>query len=37
MAGRVDWYLELASELTGETYRQSVQVYPMGDPFALFE
>ena len=37
MAGRVDWYLALASELTGETYRQSVQVYPMGDPFALFE
>ena len=37
MAERVRWYLELASELTGETYRQSVQVYPMGDPFALFE
>ena len=37
MAGRVDWYLALASDLTGEEYRQSVQVYPMGDPFALFE
>ena len=37
MAGRVEWYLALASELTGEIYRQSVQVYPMGDPFALFE
>ena len=37
MAERVRWYLEFASELTGETYRQSVQVYPMGDPFALFE
>ena len=37
MAERVDWYLNLASELTGETYRQSVQVYPTGDPFALFE
>ena len=36
-AERVRWYLDLASELTGETYRQSVQVYPMGDPFALFE
>ena len=37
MAERVNWYLERASELTGETYRQSVQVYPTGDPFALFE
>ena len=37
MQERVDWYLKRASELTGETYRQSVQVYPAGDPFALFE
>ena len=36
MAERVRWYMERASELTGETYRQSVQVYPAGDPFALF-
>ena len=37
MQARVDWYLNRASELTGETYRQSVQVYPAGDPFTLFE
>ena len=36
-AGRVDYYLARASELTGTTYRQSVQVYPKGDPFLLFE
>ena len=37
MGSRVNWYLEIASELTGENYRQSVQVYPEGDPFILFE
>ncbi len=37
MSGRVNWYLEIASELTGENYTQSVQVYPEGDPFILFE
>lgn len=36
MAHRVNWYLEIASKLTGESYRQSVQVYPEGDPFVLF-
>ncbi len=36
MYSRVNWYLEIASNLTGETYRQSVQVYPEGDPFVLF-
>ena len=34
---RVSWYLNLASTLTGEDYRQSVQVYPQGDPLVLFE
>jgi len=37
MRRRVDWYLEIASELTGGEYRQSVQVYPEEDPFVLFE
>ena len=37
MSGRVNWYLEIASELTGEDYRQSIQVYPEGDPFILFK
>ena len=37
MQRRVDWYLEIASELTGGQYRQSVQVYPENDPFILFE
>ncbi|MBQ8508112.1 MAG: Ig-like domain-containing protein [Clostridia bacterium] len=37
MSARVNWYLGIASELTGEDYRQSVQVYPEGDPFILFE
>ena len=37
MRGRVNWYLEIASGLTGENYSQSVQVYPEGDPFVLFE
>ena len=36
MSGRVNWYLENASSLTGQTYRQSVQVYPEGDPFVIF-
>ncbi len=36
MAHRVNWYLEIASSLTGEDYRQSVQAYPEGDPFVLF-
>lgn len=36
MAHRVNWYLEIASGLTGEDYRQSVQAYPEGDPFVLF-
>lgn len=37
MAARVNWYLDIASDLTGEDYRQSVQVYPEGDPLILFE
>ena len=37
MQQRVKWYLEIASELTGGKYRQSVQVYPENDPFVLFE
>ena len=37
MGERVDWYLARASELTGDTYRQSVHAYPEGDPFILFE
>jgi len=37
MAARVDWYLDIASDLTGETYRQSIQAYPEGDPLVLFE
>ena len=37
LAGRVNWYLQIASDLTGEDYRQSVQVYPEGDPLVLFE
>ena len=37
MIGRVNWYLELASGLTGQDYRQSIQVYPQGDPLVLFE
>ena len=37
MFGRVNWYLELASDMTGKQYRQSIQVYPEGDPFILFE
>ena len=37
MAGRVNWYLDIASDLTGEDYRQSIQVYPEGDPLVLFE
>ena len=36
MSGRVNWYLEIASSLTGQSYRQSVQVYPEGDPFVIF-
>lgn len=37
MRRRVDWYLEIASELTGGKYSQSVQVYPEDDPFVLFK
>jgi len=37
MALRTDWYLQKASELTGEDYSQSIQVYPADDPFILFE
>ena len=37
MIGRVNWYLGIASGLTGEDYRQSVQLYPEGDPFVIFE
>lgn len=37
MEQRVDWYLNIASELIGDRYVQSVQVYPEGDPFVLFE
>lgn len=37
MTGRMAWYLNIASELTGENYRQSIQVYPEGDPLVLFE
>lgn len=37
MTERVDWYLNSASELTDGDYRQSIQVYPEGDPLILFE
>ena len=37
MTGRVNWYLGIASDLTGEDYRQSVQLYPEGDPLVIFE
>jgi len=37
MYSRVNWYLQLASDMTGTPYRQSIQVYPEGDPFILFE
>jgi len=37
MTGRVNWYLKLASDLTGQDYHQSIQVYPQGDPLVLFE
>ena len=37
MISRVNWYLEIASDLTGQNYRQSIQVYPQGDPLVLFE
>ena len=37
MTGRVNWYLDIASDLTGEDYRQSVQLYPEGDPFVILE
>lgn len=37
MYGRVNWYLDEASELTGARYDQSVQVYPEGDPFVILE
>lgn len=36
MSVRVKWYLDIASQLTGEDYRQSVQIYPEGDPFVLY-
>lgn len=36
MGGRVNWYLDIASGLTGEDYRQTIQVYPEGDPLVLF-
>lgn len=36
MRSRVDWYLNVASSLTGQIYRQSVQVWPEGDPFVIF-
>lgn len=34
---RINWYLNIASGLTGEDYLQSIQVYPEGDPLVLFE
>lgn len=37
MQARVNWYLQQASELAGADYRQSIQVYPEGDPLVLFE
>lgn len=37
MQRRVNWYLDIASDLTGGQYIQSVQVYPEDDPFVLFE
>lgn len=36
MTRRVNWYLKIASQLTGEDYEQSVQLYPQGDPFVLY-
>ena len=37
LESRVDWYIDLASSLTGTRYRQSVQTFPAGDPMVLFE
>ena len=37
MCRRVNWYLDIASNLTGGNYTQSIQVYPEDDPFILFE
>ena len=34
---RVNWYMDIVSGITGQDYRQSVQVYPQGDPLVLFE
>lgn len=36
MTRRVNWYLKIASQLTGEVYEQSVQLYPQGDPFVIY-
>lgn len=37
MRARVDWYLNITSELSGTEYTQSVQAYPEGDPYILFK
>ena len=37
LESRVDWYIDLASSLTGTRYRQNVQMFPAGDPMVLFE
>ncbi len=34
---RVNWYLRIASDLTGTEYAQTVQAYPEGDPLILFK
>ena len=33
---RVNWYLEMTSSLSGDTYVQNVQVYPKGDTSEIF-
>lgn len=37
MQGRIRWYLDIASNLTGGQYHQTLQVYPEGDPLVIFE
>ena len=36
MQKRVNWYLALAAQLTGEDYRQSVSMYPESSALTLF-
>lgn len=34
---RVNWYLQIASDLTGTEYAQTVQTYGEGDPLVIFK